>query len=219
MTALALDDVITVVVAEADRSTSDAALAALGRTGEVEVVGRASAGQEAVAQVLEVMPDAALLDLDLPDVDAVGACRQLHELAPAATLVVLSRSDDHDRAFAALCEGATACVDAASLDRLDEVVRGATRGECVLPPPLAARVLAALEQAAAEGTPHAPTDRPPAPTATEREVLSRLAEGQRPADIAALHDVTTRLVNLHSGFAVAKLQRWAERRHHLAERA
>ncbi|MCB1005904.1 MAG: hypothetical protein KDB35_17115, partial [Acidimicrobiales bacterium] len=47
-------------------------------------------------------------------------------------------------------------------------------------------------------------------TATEREVLMGLAAGETPAGIAARHEVTARLVNLHTGYAVAKLQRHAE---------
>lgn len=48
-------------------------------------------------------------------------------------------------------------------------------------------------------------------SATEREVLLALAAGESPADIAQRHEVTARLVNLHTGYAVAKLQRHAER--------
>ncbi|HEX7094564.1 MAG TPA: LuxR C-terminal-related transcriptional regulator, partial [Acidimicrobiales bacterium] len=50
-------------------------------------------------------------------------------------------------------------------------------------------------------------------TPTEHEVLTRLAEGCTPADIAAMHDVSTRLVNLHTGYAVAKLHVQRQRLH------
>ena len=53
-----------------------------------------------------------------------------------------------------------------------------------------------------------PLHPPPTLTATEREVLGRLAEGLDPTTIAAAHDVTAHLVNLHAGFAVAKLHRY-----------
>ena len=98
-------------------------------------------------------------------------------------------------------------------------LRAATRGECVLPGPFAAWVLDGLERFAAAEPPHAALDRAPSATDTEREVLTCLARGEQPASIAETYDVTTRLVNLHTGFAVAKLQRWTETRRQVSQLA
>lgn len=218
MTALAVEDIITTVVAEPDDALASRVIDALDDQTDVQVVARTSSGQDAVAQVLELMPDSALFDLRLPDLDGVLACRTVHEMAPAAALVVVAGDQDHERAFVALCEGASACVGADAPSQLiADAVRGATRGECVLPPAVAGQVLAALEKLAASTSPHAIVGRPPTPTDTEREVLTCLAGGESPASIAERYDVTTRLVNLHTGFAVAKLQRWTERQRQLAQ--
>jgi DNA-binding NarL/FixJ family response regulator len=213
MAALIVDDIVTALVAEADTAFAEQVTAALADHDDLQVVATATSGRGAVEQLLELMPDAALLDLRLPDVDGLEACRTVHALAPATALVVLARAQDDDRAFAALCEGASACVTAETpLDEVGDALRGATRGECVLPGPVAARVLDGLERIAAASPPHAGLDRAPSATETEREVLTCLAEGQTPSAIADAYDVTTRLVNLHTGFAVAKLQRWTETR-------
>jgi DNA-binding NarL/FixJ family response regulator len=218
MAALVVEDMITTVVAEHDDALAARVVDALEDQSDVQVVARASSGHDAVEQVLDLMPDSALFDLGLPDLDGVEACRTVHEMAPAAALVVLVGDTDHERAFVALCEGAAACVGASwAPEQIAEAVRGATRGECVLPPAVAGQVLAALDALAGSATPHAAVGRPPSPTATEREVLTCLAAGESPGSIADRFDVTTRLVNLHTGFAVSKLQRWTERKRQLAQ--
>lgn len=218
MAALIVDDIVTALVAEPDHDLARHIASALDEQGELQVVATAASGHDAVERLLELMPDAALLDLSLPDVDGLDACRTVHALAPATALVVLSRPQDDDRAFAALCEGASACVAVdGPVELLADALRGATRGECVLPRVLAARVLDGLERIAAASPPHAAVGRAPAATDTEREVLLCLAQGLDPAEIAHRYDVTTRLVNLHTGFAVAKLQRWTETRRQLAQ--
>jgi len=216
MAALAVEETITTLVAEADDARAQRVLHALIDDGDLDVVAVAPSGEAAVAQVLELMPDSALVGLGLPDVDGLEVCKAVHHAAPATALVVLADPADQERAFVALCEGASACVHAgASEAEIAAAVRGATRGECVLPGPLAAMVLEALEAIAGSAAPHAAVGRPPAPTDTEREVLACLAQGESPQEIADRYEVTARLVNLHCGFAVAKLQRWTERRRQL----
>jgi DNA-binding NarL/FixJ family response regulator len=213
MAALIVDDIVTALVAEADEAFAERVTAALAESDDLQVVATATSGRGALDQLLELMPDAALIDLRLPDVDGLDACRTVHALAPATALVVLARPQDEDRAFAALCEGAAACVTAETpLHELGDALRGATRGECVLPAAIASRVLEGLDRIAAASPPHAGLDRAPSATETEREVLTCLAQGEQPDAIAGRYDVTTRLVNLHTGFAVAKLQRWTETR-------
>ena len=218
MAALIVDDIVTTLVAEADEALAHQVTSALIEHGDLQVVATASTGRDALEQLLELMPDSALIDLRLPDVDGLEACRTVHALAPATALVVLARPQDDDRAFAALCEGAAACVAVDTpLDQLGDALRGATRGECVMPGAVAARVLDGLERIAAASPPHAAVGRAPAATETEREVLTLLAEGVPPITIAQRYDVTTRLVNLHTGFAVAKLQRWTETRRQVSQ--
>lgn len=220
MAALIVDDIVTALVAEADEAFAQRVTAALAEHDDLQVVATASSGRGALEQLIELMPDAALIDLRLPDVDGLDACRSVHALAPATALVVLARAQDEDRAFAALCEGAAACVAAdTEPSAIGDALRGATRGECVLPGPIAARVLDGLERIAAAEPPHAALDRAPSATDTEREVLTCLARGEQPASIAETYDVTTRLVNLHTGFAVAKLQRWTETRRQVSQLA
>jgi len=218
MAALIVDEIVTALVAEADEAFAHQVASALVEHGDLHVVATATTGRAALEQLLELMPDAALVDLRLPDVDGLEACRTVHALAPATALVVLARAQDDDRAFAALCEGAAACVSVdMPLDQVGDALRGATRGECVVPAPVAGRILDGLERIAAAGPAHAAVGRPPTATDTEREVLTLLAQGHGPEQIAAMHDVTIRLVNLHTGFAVAKLQRWTETRRQLSQ--
>ena len=91
MAALIVDDIVTALVAEADEALAQRVTTALGEDGDLQVVATAASGRGAVEQLLELMPDVALLDLRLPDVDGLDACRTVHALAPATALVVLAR--------------------------------------------------------------------------------------------------------------------------------
>jgi len=196
------DDTITVLVA-GDPALSDALRVP---TQHVDVVGHVPTGHEAVACVLTEIPDVLLLDVRIQESDARAVCRRVREWAPA-TKVVAATAQDDERAYTTVVAGAAGAV----LLKADEATHTRTildvaRGEAVLLSRMAQRVLHDLDawaQRAAD-----PLYPPPTLTATEREVLARLGEGATPASIAATHAVTTHLVNLHAGFAVAKLHHY-----------
>ncbi|RMH83106.1 MAG: DNA-binding response regulator [Actinomyces sp.] len=172
----------------------------------IEVLGRSHTGHEFVARVLSEMPDVAVVDVRLDDVDAHAVCRRLHEWAPAVRLVAVGPLDD-ERLFGALVNGASSAV---LLDEPPElagsVVIGTARGESRILPRMAFRLLHDIDAWARRSAD--PLYPPPQLTATEREVLGRLGDGDDPATIATLHHVTAHLVNIHTGYAVAKLHRY-----------
>ncbi len=172
----------------------------------LEVLGRVHTGHELVARVLSEMPDVAIVDVRLDDVDAHAVCRRLHEWAPAVRVVAAGPLDD-ERTFGAVLNGASSAVLVEEPPELvGEVAVGAARGESRILPRMAFRLLHDLDSWARRTAD--PLYPPPQLTATEREVLGRLGEGTSPEDIAALHHVTAHLVNVHTGYAVAKLHRY-----------
>jgi DNA-binding NarL/FixJ family response regulator len=136
-------------------------------TGEpdIEVVGEAASGVEALALVARHHPDVVLMDLRMPELDGVGAIRRLAVSHPAVRVLVLTTYDAETDVLPAIEAGATGYLlkDAPVADLL-AAVRAAARGESVLAPSVAGRVLGHL--------------RGPGPlTRRELEVLRLVADG------------------------------------------
>jgi DNA-binding NarL/FixJ family response regulator len=157
----------------------------------------------------ELVPDVVVLD-ELDDRSRTGrACLDATLRTPATRLVVLVAADD-DLAYETLLQGAfsTVPLDTPVADFV-AAVRAASRGESTVVPGSARRLLEDATRVAAAATdPFLPALRL---TETEQEVLRRRGEGHSPAEIAARHDVTARLVNLHMGYAVAKVHHHLQR--------
>ncbi|MDT7798597.1 MAG: hypothetical protein QOI78_2030 [Actinomycetota bacterium] len=119
-------------------------------TGEpdIEVVGEAASGLEALAQVARHHPDVVLMDLRMPELDGVGAIRRLAVSHPAVRVLVLTTYDAETDVLPAIEAGATGYLlkDAPVADLL-AAVRAAARGEAVLAPSVAGRVLGGFRQA------------------------------------------------------------------------
>ena len=95
---------------------------------EIEIVGEAAGGSEAVALAVELSPDAVLMDVAMAGVDGVSATRRIRELCPTARIVAFAGSDEHEAAQAMLEAGASAyCVKGGALWELEQAIAGASR--------------------------------------------------------------------------------------------
>ena len=173
---------------------------------EIDVVGQVDTGNEAISMVLTELPDVLLLDTRIVETDARAVCRRIREWAPATRVLAATEHDD-EQAYTTVVAGAAGAVrrdvdNSTIVAALCEVARG----ESVLLPRMASRLLHDLDAWAERSAD--PLHPPPTLTATEREVLTRIGQGVDPAMIAVTHAVTSHLVNLHAGFAVAKLHRY-----------
>jgi DNA-binding NarL/FixJ family response regulator len=203
------DDVrwrVVVVLADPGRATTVAgALERAGATSDVPPRPPGGAGPDPlVEQVAAALPDLAVLGTDLGDL-LVGLVAALTERVPVVPLLVLAEHGDDAVVGRALLTGARAVAPADGDDA--ELVTAAERtaqGEAPLTAAAATSVLTAYRRLA-EGS-GARVGIPPL-TPTEQEVLQRLAAGATPDQIAALHQVTPRMVLLPAAAAVRKLQR------------
>ncbi|MBK7199549.1 response regulator transcription factor [Candidatus Amarolinea dominans] len=109
---------------------------------DMDVVGEASDGLEAVVMAQELKPDLVLMDVQMPTLDGIEATRQIKEMVAHATIVMLTVRDDDEKLFEALKSGAQGYLlkDIHSKDML-AMLRGALRGEAALSPRMAGRVL------------------------------------------------------------------------------
>ena len=153
----------------------------LENSGEFEVVGQASDGEDAVSLAERLRPDAVIMDLIMPGMDGVAACREIVELLPDARVLMLTASTDDDAVIAAVAAGATGyVVKDASLPDLLEAVRDVAQGRVRIPLPVLRRACAVADgqsKPTHEGNSPALTER-------EREVLAMFAQGSTYADIA-----------------------------------
>ncbi|SEO77694.1 response regulator [Trujillonella endophytica] len=140
---------------------------------DLTVVGEAADGLEALARVAELAPDVVLMDLRMPRMDGVTAIEKLAGSHPAVRVLVLTTYDTDADIVRAVAAGATGyLLKDAPLPQLADAVRAAARGETVLAPPVAARLVSRMRAPAAE-----------APTVRELEVLAGVARGLTNAEI------------------------------------
>ena len=175
---------------------------------EIEIVGEAGDARTAVAGVAETVPDVVLMDLVLPlqsralpsDQGGVQATRQIRQVSPHSQVVVLTSYAQDELIFAAIKAGALSYLlkDADAATVLD-AIHAAARGEVVLHPRIARRLMAEVSGPA---KPHDPAAHL---TPREMEVLQLIAQGRSNAEIAAELYITERTVKAHVSNLLGKL--------------
>ena len=130
--------------------------------------------------------------------------RRLNDEVPVTRFLALTDHDD-DLTYEMVRSGVFSVVSTrASIEEIVSATRSAGRRESVISAGVARRLIDEMARRANMAT-H-PASRPPSLTLTEHEVLTLIARDKLADEIAAIYDVTARLVNLHTGYAVAKLQ-------------
>ena len=159
----------------------------LSRVEDVEVVGGAADGAEAIRLVADTNPDVVLMDLSMPNVDGIEATRKIVAARPQAQVVVLTSVSDRERILAALDAGAVGYLLKDSEPQvLIEGIRSASRGESPLSPKAARTLLTA----------RAERDRPEL-SERERQVLRCVAQGKPNKLIARELGISEKTVKTH----------------------
>ncbi len=171
---------------------------------DLQVVGEANDGLEAVVKAREYKPDLILMDVQMPGMDGLEATRQIKQVLPDVTVVMLTMRDDDEKLFEALKSGAQGYLlkDIRSPEML-AMLRGALRGEAALSPVLAARVLAEFRRLGQRGAD--PGD-DSGLTEREQEVLLEVSKGATDKEIAEALGVSLNTVKTHVRNILTKLQ-------------
>lgn len=175
---------------------------------DMEVVGEASDGLEAVVMAQELMPDLVLMDVQMPTLDGIEAARQIRESLPLTTIVMLTVRDDDEKLFAALKNGAQGYLlkDIHSKEML-AMLHSALRGEAALSPRMAGRVLSEFRRISADNPAPPWTDdqEPVELTRRELEALTIAARGASDKEIADEMCISIHTVKSHIRSVLAKL--------------
>lgn len=203
---------IRVLVADDQRVVRDGLRLLLGTLPEVEVIGTAVDGTDAVRQAIAAVPDIVLMDLHMPNCDGVEAIRQIVGEQPSVRVVVLTAYSDDDSVFSALRAGARGFLTKdAGAGEIFQAISTVCAGDAQLDPSVQRRLVDAVVQDARSGTPGTIRDpggsRNPAPnTLTEREVevLAEIGAGLSNAEIAEKFRISQATVKTHINHLLAK---------------
>jgi DNA-binding NarL/FixJ family response regulator len=197
---------VRVLIADDQALFREALRTLLGVRNEVEVVAEAANGDEALDRSAELRPDVVLMDLHMPVLDGVAATKRLRVAQPDVRVLVLTTFDDDEDVFAAIRAGAVGyLLKDVSSERLVEAVLAASRGESVLQPSVAAKVVARFAQLPDASAPARPQPLAVPLSERELEVLRLLAEGRSNREIAAAVFLAEGTVKNHVSTVLTKL--------------
>jgi len=188
--------VIRVVLADDHNLVRAGIRALLERLPEVEVVGEAGDGREALALIARERPDVALLDIGMPELNGLEAAERIARETPRTRLVMLSMHASETYVAQALKVGVAGyMLKEACADELPLLLRSIMRGDTYLSPGVSKQVVDALRARLEEGAP-----RPRLAdllTPRQREILQLVAEGKSTKEIAQALDLSTKTVETH----------------------
>jgi DNA-binding NarL/FixJ family response regulator len=201
---------IRVLIADDQRVVREGLSMLVGLIDDVEVVGAACDGAEAVRLAEIHHPDVILMDLRMPDLDGIAATGLLRERLPAARVLVLTTYADEDAIVPALRAGAQGYLTKdASAEQIEAAIRAVHAGQTHLDPVVQERLVAAVtrspEPPERAGEPPGPAGKLPAGLTTrEAEVLALLASGLSNAEIAQRFYLSHATVKTHINRIFAK---------------
>jgi DNA-binding NarL/FixJ family response regulator len=169
---------------------------------DIDVLAEAADGAEAVRLAVGLKPDVMLMDLQMPNLDGVEAIKQIKALVPETEIVVLTTYDSDEYIFRGIEAGARGyLLKGASKNELLGAIRAASRGEALLPPVVAGKLVERFTQMAQRQG----GDGEEALTERELEVLRLMAQGARNKEIAHDLSITERTAKAHVSSILGKL--------------
>jgi DNA-binding NarL/FixJ family response regulator len=177
---------------------------------DLQVVGEAGTGREALAAIQELTPDVVLMDLALPAPNGIETTQRLKRELPHTAVIVLASNDDEDQLFDAIKAGAAAYV-LKDIDPTDliAIIRRVRSGEYLIndkvfsKPAVASRVLKEFRELAVYGSDAAPIFAPLSPR--EVEILDNIAQGMTNKQVAYALGISEQTVKNHMSSILRKL--------------
>jgi len=171
---------------------------------EIEIIGEAATGREAVERARRLAPDVVLMDVRMPDLDGIAATRELSRAAPDARVLILTTFEQNDYVFSALRAGASGfLLKRTRPEELIAAVHTIAAGDSLLSPSVTRRV---IDRMAQQPTPElADQAKVDELTPREREVLELIARGLSNREIAGALVVEESTIRTHVKRVLMKL--------------
>ena len=197
-----MSDPITVVLVNDHKVVRHGVKSYLMTLSDIDVIGEAGSGEEAIAVVKQLVPDIVLMDLIMPGMDGVDATRGVKRVSPYTQVIVLTSYHEDEHIFPAIRAGALSyLLKDIEPEELADAIRRAYQGEAMLHPRVATRLVqAAREPVSEEPNPFTElTDR-------EMQILRLVADGKSNAEIAEELVISQKTVKSHVSNILSKLQ-------------
>lgn len=192
-------DKIKILVVDDHAIMRDGIRALLTLYDDIEMVGEASDGKEAIDKVQQLAPDVVVMDLTMPRMDGFEAIRRITQKYPKVKILVLSQHDDKEYTLAAIKAGARGYVPKRALSsELISAMRVIHQGDFFLSPSAASSLIEAYRQQSKEEPYDRLTDR-------EREILKLVADGHTSREIAKMLSISLKTVLIHRTNLMHKL--------------
>ena len=193
---------IRVLVVDDHTIVRDGICALLDIAGDIEVVGQAANGGEALKMVKEQMPDVVLMDVAMPIMDGLEATRRIHREFPGIKVLILTQYDDKEYVFPVIEAGAAGFISKLAVSsELTSGIRSVYHGGSYLSPSVAKFLVEDYQR----GDKRFSQDPYEQLTDRERDVLKLIAEGHAGREIAAMLVISPKTVEGHKTSLMAKL--------------
>jgi len=196
-------ETIRVLIADDHVLFRDGLRALLNSVPDVEFVGEAATGDEAIAQAAALQPDVILMDIQMPGLNGIEATRRILQTSPHIGVIVLTMFEDDDSVFAAMRAGARGYIlKGADQAEVLRAIRAVASGEALFGPAIAKKVIGFFSGARSAMPPQVF----PELTEREREILDLIAQGRNNAEIADRLVLSPKTVRNHVSNIFSKLQ-------------
>ncbi len=194
---------IRVLVVDDHTIVRDGVCALLGLAGDIEVVGEAANGREALEVLRKLMPDVVLMDMAMPIMGGLEATRRIIKEFPGIKVLALTQYDDREYVFPVIEAGACGFISkTAASSELTSGIRSVYLGDSFLSPSVAKFLVESHQQGISTVRSHDPYEQL---TDREREILKLLAEGHITQEIAEMLTISPKTVEGHRTNLMAKL--------------